>query len=544
MKLNIFKCALCNDAKEYKRTCDFSHHIQYVHKIMPKEYYDKYLREQNEGICPICGKETTFRSLGMGYAKHCSTKCTSNDPKVREMHNNTMLTRYGYEHALQVPEFKEKQENTTEERHGNKNYYATEKFKTEMHEYNLENFGVEFNWQREDVKEKIKDTKEERYGDRNYVNIEKMKQTKLEKYGDETYFDKEKMLKTKNENYKIKYQKLANDNGQNIRIDSIGRWQINCTCLTCNSEFSIYRAYYKVRISRNEPICLKCNPIVISTVSREESSLYDYIKELSNNVIQSDKNILNGHELDIFLPDKKIAIEYDGLYWHCELNKETTYHLKKTETCEKQGIQLIHVFEDEWLAKPDIVKSRINGLLGLNDRIFARKCIVKEVSYKDSAEFLELNHIQGNCNSKYRYGLYYNDELVSLMTFGKSRFKDEFEMLRFCNKLNTNIVGGASKLFQHFIKNHPEINKIISYADRRWSKGNLYEKIGFNFIENTKPSYYYIKGKVRFNRINFQKHKLVAGGYDPALSEHEIMLSRQFYRIYDCGTKKYEWIRK
>lgn len=177
----------------------------------------------------------------------------------------------------------------------------------------------------------------------------------------------------------------------------------------------------------------------------------------------------------------------------------------------------------------------------MNARIFARKCKVALIDAKQANDFLESNHIQGSCQSKYRYGLYYNDELVSVMTFGKSRFSDnEFELLRFCNKLYTNVIGGASKLFKHFLKDHSEITNIVSYADRRWSIGNLYEKLGFVRCSISEPSYYYItNSNVRQNRMNFQKHKLVAEGFDPNKTEHEIMLERKIYRIYDCGTIKY-----
>lgn len=145
--------------------------------------------------------------------------------------------------------------------------------------------------------------------------------------------------------------------------------------------------------------------------------------------------------------------------------------------------------------------------------------------------------------SKYNYGLYYNDELVSVMTFGKSRFSNnEFELLRFCSKLYTNVIGGASKLFKYFLKDHPEITNIVSYADRRWSIGNLYEKLGFNKRTITKPSYFYVKDGHRLSRLNFQKHKLIAEGFDPNKTEHEIMLERKIYRIYDCGTIKYNYI--
>ena len=157
--------------------------------------------------------------------------------------------------------------------------------------------------------------------------------------------------------------------------------------------------------------------------------------------------------------------------------------------------------------------------------------------------FLNTNHIQGACASKYKYGLYYNDELVSIMTFGKSRFADEFELLRFCNKRDTCVIGGASKLLRHFLNEHAEITEITSYADRRWSKGNLYEKLNFVKTSVTKPSYFYVIGQTRENHIKYQKHKLVASGFDSAKTEHEIMKERGIPRIYDCGTIKYVFTR-
>lgn len=143
------------------------------------------------------------------------------------------------------------------------------------------------------------------------------------------------------------------------------------------------------------------------------------------------------------------------------------------------GIRLLHIFDMEWLYKKDIVQSRLKTLLHCQDiqRIYARKCIIRLVEHDTAVEFLNENHLQGACQSKYQYGLYYNDELVSIMTFGKSRFKKEFELLRFCNKLNVTVVGGASKLLQHFLQDHLEIKEIVSYADRRLSTGNLYVKI-------------------------------------------------------------------
>ena len=282
--------------------------------------------------------------------------------------------------------------------------------------------------------------------------------------------------------------------------------------------------------------------------SKSEDEIADFIKNKGFAIIRNDRSILdNKHELDIYIPDKQFAIEFDGVFWHNEVNKPINYHLDKTEECKKKGIRLIHIFEDEWLDKSNIWKSMLNNLLGLNEnRIFARKCKIKEVSMDESKNFLEENHLQGYCHSQIRYGLYYNNKLVSLMTFGKTRHfignsSHQFELLRFCNKLNTSVIGAASRLFKYFIKT-VKPNNIVSYADKRWSNGNIYEKLRFHKYNESKPNYYYVIGNRRKNRFNFRKSILVKKYNCPQdMSEHEFCKSKGWYRIYDCGCLCYEW---
>lgn len=319
--------------------------------------------------------------------------------------------------------------------------------------------------------------------------------------------------------------------------------RVTFTCNKCHTTNTFVRSLLDRYDRTNDyKICHTCNS---KYSSKPEQDILDYIKTIySGSILSRDRQLLAGVELDIVIPDKKLAIEYDGLYWHNENVVPWDYHVKKTNQCEERSYQLIHIFEDEWQHKKEIVKSRISGLLGKNDRIFARKCEVRQVDSKTTTEFLNDCHIQGACSGKYHYGLYYENELVSLMTFGKSRFaKDEFELLRFCNRLYTNVVGGASRLLKHFLKEHPEIKSLTSYADRRWSKGNLYESIGFKKVHVTDPAYFYIVDRIRENRVKYQKHKLVANGFDVDKTEHEIMKERGYFRIYDCGTVKYQMTR-
>jgi len=254
----------------------------------------------------------------------------------------------------------------------------------------------------------------------------------------------------------------------------------------------------------------------------------------------------NNTNVDTFIPSKNIAIEYNGLYWHSSLFKDPEYHVNKTIDCQSKGVRLIHIFEDEWLTKPEIVKSRLRNILGCNEvKIYARKCVVKELTNKEVRLFLNENHIQGYVNAKVSLGLFYNDELVSLMTFGSLRKnlgqtakEDSWELLRFCNKLNTSVIGGASKLLTFFEKRFKP-KMVLSYADRRWSEGGLYKSLGFEFEHLSQPNYFYVKNGVRENRFKYRKSELVKQGHDPSKSEKQIMDELGYLRIYDCGAMRF-----
>jgi len=289
--------------------------------------------------------------------------------------------------------------------------------------------------------------------------------------------------------------------------------------------------------------CSKC----YSNVSKKETAVLDFISSHIE-AEGTNRQFINNKEIDIVVPSKKLAIEFDGLYYHSEKFIDKKYHLEKTQECNKIGYSLVHIFEDEWDKKPEIVKSRLLNLIGkTSNKIFARKTVIKEVSSKDSREFLQRCHIQGNVNGIIRLGLYYEDKLVSLMTFGALRAtlrqekkEGSFELLRFCNELNTTVVGGASKLFKHFLNNY-KTKEIISYADRRWSEGNLYEQLGFDFIADTVPNFFYTKGTFRESRYNFQKHTLKDQVEDKSKTATEIMKDKGYNRIFDCGSKKYKF---
>ena len=293
----------------------------------------------------------------------------------------------------------------------------------------------------------------------------------------------------------------------------------------------------------NKSGCPKCS----YPISRWENEVCDFLKEIGIEYEQSNRKVLNGKEIDIFIPNFNIGIECDGIRWHSEEYRDKNFHLEKTNECDKKGIRLIHIFEDEWKYKSEIWKSMLKNMFGITEhKIFARKCEIKKVKSNDARIFLGNNHIQGFSNGKYAYGLYYNNELISLMTFGKQRInlggkKDEncYELVRFCNKLNTNVIGGASKLFKEFLKDFSP-DEVISYSDKRWSTGKLYDILGFKHIHDSKPNYFYVVNGMRENRFKYRKDKLLREGFTGS-TEHEIMLARGIYRIYDCGCRAHLW---
>lgn len=261
--------------------------------------------------------------------------------------------------------------------------------------------------------------------------------------------------------------------------------------------------------------------------------------------------IEEGYVCDVFLPKEGIGFNLLGLFKNCDLNVKWNNQLTILKKFNSNGYKMVQIFEDQWVNKGDIIKSRISQLIGNSNKIWARKCKIDEINdNKLIRDFLESNHIGGFIGSGVKLGLFHNGELVSLMTFGNLRKslgqkseEGHWELIRFCNKKNTSVIGGASKLFKYFIKKY-QPSYITSYADKMWSdNNNMYEKIGMTFIRETKPSYFYIVGGMRKNRFNYRKDKLLTFGFDKSLSEYEICKMCGIRRIYDCGTIKYDWYK-
>jgi hypothetical protein len=467
--------------------------------------------------CKNCGKELTFkRTLTEGYGKYCSLVCTNTCVDRINDIKTTNTERYGGIVPLSSDVIKEKVKQTNIKKTGFDNPFKNSEL---IKQRTFDKYGVDHISKLQTTKDKVKQTNTLRYGVTTPLILES---------------SRKQVSDIKRSSFFVKYKDLK-------IIDYVGN-NITILCDVCDSNYEINRSLLYFRFGENLNPCTTCNPIN-ELRSIKENEICLFLDSLNIPYVRNDRGVLNGQELDIYIPEHNLAIEFNGLYYHSTIFKDKNYHLNKTELCEKSKIRLIQIFEDEWMFKQEHVKSRLKSLLGLSDvRIYGRKCELRYVDTKTKTTFLEQNHIQGSVGSSVNIGLYYNNVLVSLMTFGQKRRSmgnknvnnGEYELLRFCNKLNHNVIGGASKLLKKFISEHKP-TQIISYADRRWSVGNLYQKIGFDFIKKTEPNYFYIKNKKREYRFKYRKDILVKEGFDKTKSESQIMEERGFYKIYDCG---------
>jgi len=502
---------------------------------------------------PDCNNLVKFKNSTIGYYKYCSNKCVSSDPEVKKVKEEKSYKKYGTKAPGMCDVIKEKMIKTNQEKYGSNSPMQNFEIQNKSKETLLKNYGVDNPSKSKEITDKTKKTCLCRYGvdnpKKNKDINNKIKKTMVLRYGVEYALQnteikikaKEKQMITLAKNIKELYTeydilKIDNENKKYImKCDNGHIFEIDYTLL--NS-----------RRRTNTLICVECNPINKS-ISGLEIEMVQFIqKNYNGSIILNDRDFI-GKELDIFLPNLNLAFEFNGLWWHNEINKPDDYHLVKTNLCVEKNIQLIHIWEDDWIYKKDIVKSMILNKLNLStNRIFARKTKIKNIiDKKIIKEFLEKNHIQGFVGSKVKLGLFYNDDLVSLMTFGNKRivmndknYINEWELSRFCNKLNTSVIGGASKLFKYFIGNY-DPKEIITYANRSYSNGLLYEKLNFNYSHITKPNYYYIVDKIRKHRFTYRKNKLIKDGFDPKKTEHQIMSDRKIYRIYDSGQLKFIW---
>lgn len=482
---------------------------------------------------------TIKQSIRERYYKKTGYTHFSRNPETKKKSRETCLQKYNVDNVGKHPRFIEKQKQTWNNKtevemqciqsdrqrtcmqvYGVKNPSAHQKFKDAKITTSMENWGVPYPTMNGEISSKVSEGNLIARKVNGTEIVQKSKETKLRKYNSTAYnLDPEayRILSDKN-----KLQEIYSTHGGSTGSEIIG----------CNhTTFYRYMNKHGIEIDEN------------SGTSFAEREIGDILESFGFEIRKNSRDVVSG-ELDIYIPSHKLAIEYNGIFWHStKFNKKTRYHLNKTKECEALGIQLIHIFEDEWLNNREQILNKIKHILGVSDqpRVYARKCAVREINNKDVKDFYNKNHLQGHVNSSKVYGLFHNDELVAAMSFKHTG--KYLELNRFATSCI--VVGGFSKILKTFIKENEDIHHIVSFADRRYSTGKMYETNGFELTKVTPPDYQYVVGKDRVRKQHFRHERYLKElpNYDPKLSERENTENHGIYRVYDCGLLKYEWRR-
>lgn len=519
--------------------------------------------------CRICDdKLFKIKQFNPFICKKCSIK------NGLEQRKNTNIKRYGYENPNNNKEIQEKRKNTNLERYGTEHSSKSDKVKEKIKNTNLEKYGVEYPSKNTGIKEKMKNTSLERYGKSSYLATQECQQ-KAQEYISE---NKEEILKKKRDTSLKNYNEIhpmKNDEfKEKIKQTNLEKYGVNWFFEIDNfNEKYVYPTYYnrlsdtaKYYVDNKEKILeiyrkqklnicelseiVEIHPVKLARmfhengwkiehrkVSSEEKSFKTRLEnELSIKMTNNDRTIIPPYEIDIAILDKNIGIEYHGLYWHSSDNYEKINykHREKFVLAKINNIKLLQFFSNEVNQKYNIVKSTICENIGLNEIICVNDCIIKEINDETYSEFCDDNYLWGINKAKIKLGLYYDNELVSVMSFDEINGYD-WKIVIFCNKLNIAVIDSETKLFNYFIKTYNP-KSVISYEDARISDGKYLENIGFQFIEHTEPNYYYTDGI----NIYFPDTELLER-YDNTKSKKQNMVDNGYRIIHDAGNLVYRF---
>lgn len=532
----------------YSKLMEYPEELKFTERVY---WYFHNLTEKPK--CPICGGIPKFISFNAGYLQYCSLKCSTHSSTRTDKIKVTTMERYGVENISQVREIKDKKRKTLQDHYGVNVPMQAEEVKKKYRETCVKKYGVFNASQHQEIKDKKKNTSHLHYGTdsplQSPVIRQRIKDTMISRYGVENVFQipgiKEKQIN-------VFYQKFMNNHPEIISVNQKdGVWMYICRCPhpdcnKCNGSFEIPANVFNNRFYSTSELCTNLLPLDNQHNSGGTLELFiqQLLDEYNIEYETNNRTILRGKELDIYIPSHKLAIECNGVYWHSL--KEPMYHHRKWIDCKEQGIQLLTLWEDQIINQSEIVKGIILSKLGIyKHKIGASKCKLKEVMSKESFIFLQANHLQGSISGSIRLGLYYKDELVALMVFGRKRTAlgnrdhEQWELYRYCCKIGWSIMGGAIRLFTHFINDHHEV-EIESFSSNDISMGALYERLGFIHVGMQPYSYWYIdKNLVRHHRYSYRKDVLIKNGADPDMTEFQITDQMGLMRIYDSGQQKW-----
>jgi len=555
-------------------------------------------------LCHYCKKPIKFRDYAFGFNKYCGSKCAANCPDQKVRRENTCLEKYGTKHYLSTKDADTKRRETNLEKYGVENVAHMDDILERKRAGSLKKYGQTHHMKTQASKDKVKETNIAIYGMSNPMNRPEILAQNKEKFGSDYFMCTDAFVSAK-ENW-LEQQGVTNTSQiievrekkrvtmcKNYGVDS--HMQRNFTNMEYWTDVEFIKNefikgkrvdYTKAKLFFNAsyPTLLYHfkndlgldikNTNVDSEAEREivqfiRNTVPDIeIVQNSRRLLKYEKVHIDGRvqkkykEIDIYLPEYNLAIEYDGLYWHSigisgyksephDIKRLRTNLRDKANLLQEREIKFLNIWENEWSDpfKHDILKGMILDALGKSEHLYAKECQVVEIDRRTERNFLVHNHIQGDClGSTYRFGLEFEGILVAIMTFGCNvGFKDDkfFDLLRFSTLLGYRVLGGASKLLKHFLAVSNE-TELITYVNRRWSSEKLFEQLGFTLVSTSNPNYYYfdpqkipikLLSKTEFQK-NTLKDKLLI--FDPALTEQKNMFANGYRAVFDAGQAVYK----
>jgi len=443
--------------------------------------------------CDYCGisHQTRYATFQTNPKMTCGTTACRNKLTAK-----TCLEKYGVRHHLSAKEVKETRKKNNLAKYGVDHIAKVATIKKRMQEANLAAYAKKDEHGKSIVVEKIKQTHRQKYGVDFAINHPTIKEKAIAKnmasFGAANPFGNPEIARKAQE---AKIAKYGNLHGGNY--------------------------------------------------GKTQKEIALWLLEVSGKTFTSNYALLRGREIDLYNEDLKLGIEYCGLYWHTEDSKQKrdrNYHADKLKKLKEQGVRLITIFEDEWVYRKQQVKNFLCAVLRVHQTtIFARKCEVREIPVKEAKSFFEQYHIQGkNDLGMYFAGLYYQEELVATMSFGRHhRNSTQMTLDRFAVKTGIHLPGGASKLFK-FLLNLTGVSRIISWSDNRWSDGNVYRQLGFTLESALPPDYSYVDFSHNCRRVSKQSQRKSKTGCPAHITEKEFNKFKDLHRIWDCG--KLRWL--
>lgn len=500
-------------------------------------------------VCGCCGGAVGFINPRDGYRIYCSRECTAKAGSRTSRYKDTCLERYGVDNVSQIESVKRKKRDTAIGHFGGEGY-ESRSLRSKTKETCLERYGVEWAIKNPDIKNKALDTLRLNYGVDVPLQSGEIRQkqcgTVMERYGKPYY------------SMTSQGKQAISESRRKIYSDSTGAmfdngWWYPCPHPECDKctdkKFNCEPTVYYDRSRLGYETCTVLNPKYSGSTG--ENTICDWLDEWGIDYIRHDRDAIRPKELDVYIPSRHIAIEYNGVFYHSTKSiPDRKYHMNKWSDCRRVGVQLISIWEDQLMNRPDVVRSVIASKLGIYDtRIYARKCEIRKVDGSVGNKFLNDNHLQGGVPSGVHYGAYYGGDLVGVMVFnhrskvsGGKNHHGDWELVRFCTSKGINVIGLASKMMNAFVKEYsPE--KIISFSSNDISDGGLYEKLGFEESSIT-PAYWYVSvknGMKRYHRSSFSKAALKKKGYDiDRKTETDVTDNIPYlFRIYDSGHVKW-----